>query len=118
MAAILERKAGVDLAGCDLFVNVAGGAEIEDTAADLAVVAALASSARDQIIDPTAILLGEVGLSGEIRTVSQPELRLAEARKLGFRRAVMPTANAARCRGLDIEITHVSDIGAALQALF
>jgi DNA repair protein RadA/Sms len=117
MAAILEKKAGVDLVGCDLFVNVAGGAEIDDTAADLAVVAALASSVRDRVLDPTAILLGEIGLSGEIRAVGQPEIRLAEAKKLGFRRAVLPRANAARCRGLGIEITEVSDLGSALQAL-
>jgi DNA repair protein RadA/Sms len=117
MAAILEKKAGVDLAGCDLFVNVAGGAEIDDTAADLGVVAALASSVRDRVLDPTSVLLGEVGLSGEIRAVSQPEVRLSEARKAGFKRALLPAANAARCRGLGLEMTEVSDISSALQAL-
>ena len=117
LAAVLEKKAGVDLAGRDLFVNVAGGAEIQEPAADLAVVAALTSSVRERALDAHCVVLGEVGLAGEIRAVAQPELRLAEAQKLGFRRAVLPRANAARCRDLRLELLPVSDLAEALAAL-
>ncbi len=117
LAAVLEKKAAVDLALCDVFVNVAGGAEIDEPAADLAVVAALASSARDRPLDPNTVVLGEVGLAGEIRAVGQPELRLREAQRLGFRRAVLPRANAERCRDVPIEQVPVSDVVSALQAL-
>ncbi|MBI2378895.1 MAG: DNA repair protein RadA [Deltaproteobacteria bacterium] len=92
LVAILERRAGLSLAGCDVFVNVAGGLSIEDPAADLAVAAALASSLRDRPISRDVVLFGEIGLSGELRGVSQPEARLAEAKKLGFLRAVVPDA--------------------------
>jgi DNA repair protein RadA/Sms len=117
LAAVLEKKASVDLAGCDVFVNVAGGGSVGEPAADLAVVAALASSIRNRALDPHTVVLGEVGLAGEIRAVSQPELRLREAKKLGFRRAVLPKANLARCQDIAIEQQPVGDVAAALAAL-
>jgi DNA repair protein RadA/Sms len=94
LAAVLEKKVGLELLSCDLFVNVAGGLEVDDPAADLAVVAALASSFRDRVIPARTLLLGEVGLAGEVRAVSQPEVRLAEAARLGFSRALVPAATA------------------------
>lgn len=119
LAAVLEKRGGLDLVGCDLFVNVAGGGEIDEPAADLAVVAALASSLRQRALDPLTVVIGEVGLAGEVRAVTQPELRLAEARKLGFRRAVLPRLSAERCREIEgIELIAVSDVGQALGALF
>jgi DNA repair protein RadA/Sms len=93
LAAVLEKKVGMEILGCDLFVNVAGGLSVDDPAADLATVAALASSFRDGPLPARTLLLGEVGLAGEVRAVSQPEIRLAEAARLGFERALVPAAN-------------------------
>ncbi|HET7826115.1 MAG TPA: DNA repair protein RadA [Anaeromyxobacter sp.] len=94
LAAVLEKKVGIDILPCDLFVNVAGGLSVDDPAADLATLAALASSFRDRAIPARTLVLGEVGLAGEVRAVSQPDIRLAEARRLGFERALVPAANA------------------------
>jgi DNA repair protein RadA/Sms len=94
LAAVLEKKVGMEILSCDLFVNVAGGLSIDDPAADLAAVAALASSFRDRALPARTLVLGEVGLAGEVRAVSQPEIRLAEAARLGFERAIVPAANA------------------------
>jgi DNA repair protein RadA/Sms len=118
LAAVLEKKVGLDILGCDLFVNVAGGLTLEDPAADLATVAALASSFRDKVIDPRTLLLGEVGLAGEVRAVAQAEARLSEAARLGFRRAVVPAGNA---RHVDapsgMEIQGVDTVEGALELL-
>jgi DNA repair protein RadA/Sms len=106
LAAVLEKKVGMELLPCDLFVNVAGGLSVDDPAADLATVAALASSFRDRPLPARTLVLGEVGLAGEVRAVSQPELRLAEAARLGFERAILPAANARHAevpRGLAVE---------------
>jgi len=94
LAAVLEKKVGLDLLGCDLFVNVAGGLTLDDPAADLACVAALASSLRERALDPRTLFLGEVGLAGEVRAVAQADARLAEAARLGFTRALAPAGNA------------------------
>jgi DNA repair protein RadA/Sms len=94
LAAVLEKKIGMEILSCDLFVNVAGGLSLDDPAADLACVAALASSFREQPLPPRTLVLGEVGLAGEVRAVSQLEIRLAEAARLGFERAIVPAANA------------------------
>ncbi len=94
LAAVLEKKVGLEILSCDLFVNVAGGLSVDDPAADLACVAALASSFRDRALPARTLLLGEVGLAGEVRAVSQPEMRLAEAARLGFERALVPAATA------------------------
>ncbi len=94
LAAVLEKKVGLDILGCDLFVNVAGGLTLDDPAADLACALSLASSFRDRAIDPRTLVLGEVGLAGEVRAVVQAEARLAEAARLGFNRAILPAGNA------------------------
>jgi DNA repair protein RadA/Sms len=94
LAAVLEKKVGMEILSCDLFVNVAGGLSVDDPAADLACACALASSFRDRPLPARTLVLGEVGLAGEVRAVSQPEIRLAEAARLGFERAVLPAANA------------------------
>jgi DNA repair protein RadA/Sms len=94
LAAVLEKKVGLEVLSCDLFVNVAGGLSVDDPAADLACIAALASSLRETPLPPRTLVLGEVGLAGEVRAVSQPEIRLAEAARLGFERAIVPAASA------------------------
>jgi DNA repair protein RadA/Sms len=98
LVAVLERRAGLELVGCDVFVNVAGGMHIEEPAADLAVATALASSLRNRAIDPKTVVLGEIGLAGELRAVPQAEARLFEAAKLGFARAIVPAANLRKLR--------------------
>jgi DNA repair protein RadA/Sms len=106
LAAVLEKKVGLEILSCDVFVNVAGGLSVDDPAADLATVGALASSFRDRPIPARTVLLGEVGLAGEVRAVSQPEIRLAEAARLGFERAIVPAANARRAdpvRGMVVD---------------
>jgi len=89
LAAILEKRAGLDLAGCDIFVKVAGGGRIDDPGADLAILTALASSLRERPIPHDTLIVGEVGLTGEIRRVSDLEARLREAARHGFKRAVL-----------------------------
>lgn len=119
LAAVLEKKVGLDILGCDLFVNVAGGMTLEDPAADLATVAALASSFRDKVIDARTLVLGEVGLAGEVRAVAQAEARLSEAARLGFRRAVVPAGNARHAEvPSSIEVVGVETVGDALDRLF
>ncbi len=118
LAAVLEKKVGLDVLGCDLFVNVAGGMTLEDPAADLATVAALASSFRDRAIDARTLVLGEVGLAGEVRAVAQAEARLSEAARLGFRRAVVPAGNARHVETpAGIEVVGVETVEEALQSV-
>jgi len=118
LAAVLEKKVGMEILSCDLFVNVAGGLSVDDPAADLAAVAALASSFRDRTIPPRTLFLGEVGLAGEVRAVSQPEIRLAEAARLGFERAILPAANARHAAApAGIALEGVSTVAEALDRI-
>jgi DNA repair protein RadA/Sms len=90
--AVLTRRVGLRLADQDVFVNVVGGLRVSEPAADLAVAAAIASSDRDRPYPPEVVFVGEIGLSGELRSVSHGAARLREAAKLGFERAVIPAA--------------------------
>ena len=90
ITAVLTRRMGIKLGEQDIFVNVVGGLKIGEPAADLAIAASIASSIRDQAIRADTVMIGEIGLSGELRTVSQLNNRLREASKLGFKRAVVP----------------------------
>ena len=94
IAAVLEKKAGVNLSSHDIFVNVAGGIRLSEPAVDLALAASLASSHTDIPIPPGIVFFGEIGLSGEVTAVSQSAMRIAEAKRLGFIRAVVPAGNA------------------------
>src|SRR5919199_1312339 len=93
LLAVLEKRAGLSLAGDDVYVNIAGGMSIEEPAADLSVVAAVASSVRNRPIPGTTAMFGEVGLAGEVRGIAQAGLRVREAAQMGFRRCIMPEAN-------------------------
>jgi DNA repair protein RadA/Sms len=117
--AVLEARCGLALAGKEVYLNVAGGLRIGEPAADLAVAAALVSAATDRPVPPETVVFGEIGLSGEIRAVSQVEMRLKEAAKLGFTGALTPPrpdgqgkARAARGRdGLEVrEVAHLQDL--------
>ena len=90
IAAVLTRRLGMHLGDQDIFVNVVGGLTIDEPAADLAIAAAIASSMRDIPVRADAVLIGEIGLSGELRWVGQMPARLREAAKLGFRAAIVP----------------------------
>ncbi len=118
LAAVLEKKVGIEILPCDLFVNVAGGLSVDDPAADLAAVAALASSFRERALPPRTLVLGEVGLAGEVRAVTQPELRLAEAARLGFERAILPAASARHADApAGLELVGVATVAEALDRI-
>ena len=100
-------------------MNVAGGLELEDTATDLACVGALASSFRDRPIPARTLVLGEVGLAGEVRAVAQAEARLAEAARLGFERVVLPVGNARHAEiPAGLEVVGVESVQDALDRVF
>ena len=86
----MEKRLGMNLQGEDIFVNLAGGIKITEPALDLGVAAAIASSFQNRPIDPEIVLLGEIGLTGEVRTVIQLDARLVESRRLGFKRCIVP----------------------------
>ncbi len=120
LLAVLEKRAGLNLIGDDVFVNVAGGMTIDEPASDLAVLAAIASSVRNKVVPGTTAMFGEVGLAGEIRGIAQAPLRIREAVQMGFRRCVLPEANidpADRALTGDCELIGVRGVGEALDAL-
>jgi DNA repair protein RadA/Sms len=96
LVAVLQKRVGLGLGGQDIYANVVGGMRIGEPAADLSVALAIASSFRDRPIDSRLVAIGEIGLSGELRSVSQVERRLSEARRLGFDKAVIPASSAKR----------------------
>jgi DNA repair protein RadA/Sms len=118
LAAVLEKKEDVQLVGCDIFVNVAGGLTLSEPASDLAVCAALVSSLRNAPIDPQTLILGEVGLAGEVRAVAQVEPRVVEAAKMGFKRVVLPSGSARRLEDRRLEVVAVDTLKEALETLF
>jgi DNA repair protein RadA/Sms len=93
LLAVLEKRVGLRLGTFDVFVNAAGGVRIEEPSADLGILISIASSFKDKIVDSDAIIIGEVGLGGEIRAVPQVEKRIDEAAKLGFKKAIIPKFN-------------------------
>jgi DNA repair protein RadA/Sms len=118
LLAVIERRAGIDVLGQDVFVNVAGGVRLSEPASDLGLLAAVVSSARGRPVDPHTLCFGEVGLAGEVRAVGNVELRLAEAHKLGFKRCVLPELSRSRLSTKPpLELVGVRDIGGALEAL-
>ena len=117
LLAVLEKRAGLSLAGDDVYVNIAGGMNIEEPAADLSVVAAVASSVRNRGLSPATAVFGEVGLSGEIRGIPQAPLRIREAAQMGFTRVVLPTANMDPSESAGCELIGVRTVGEALDEL-
>jgi DNA repair protein RadA/Sms len=93
LLAVLEKRAGLALGGDDVYLNLAGGISVDEPAVDLAVVAAVASSARNRPIAAGTAVFGEVGLAGEVRATAQAARRVREAEQMGFSRCVMPAAN-------------------------
>jgi DNA repair protein RadA/Sms len=121
LLAVLEKRAGLNLLGDDVFVNVAGGMTVDEPAADLAVLAAIASSVRNRAIPATTAMFGEVGLAGEVRGITQSPLRIREAVQMGFRRLVMPEMNidpTDRVIPGECELVGIRTVGEALDELF
>lgn len=114
MAAVVEKRAHVDLSGFDAYARIAGGLKTADRAIDLPLAIALASSRKDRRVPEGIVALGEVGLGGEIRRVPGTDARLAEAARLGFDRALVPPGTAS-CRGIRLET--VADLNAAVEHL-
>ncbi|MEM1254308.1 MAG: DNA repair protein RadA [Cyanobacteria bacterium P01_H01_bin.21] len=106
--AVLEKRVGIPLSKLDAYVASSGGLNVGEPAADLGIAIAVAASFRDRIVDPESVLIGEVGLGGQVRPVSQIELRLKEAAKLGFKRALVPKGQ--KITGLPMEITEVGRV--------
>ncbi|MFL2948168.1 MAG: DNA repair protein RadA [Nitrospinales bacterium] len=120
LIAIMEKRLGMNLQGEDIFVNLAGGIKITEPALDLGVAAAIASSFQDRPIDAELVLLGEIGLTGEVRTVMQLEARLIEARRLGFKRCIVPhSAKKAKTLLTDgIEISFAKNLTEVFEQIF
>lgn len=117
LVAVLEKKAGLHLGGQDIFLNVAGGARLNEPAADLAMLLAVASSHLDRPVAADAVVFGEVGLAGEVRAVNQPEPRLGEATKLGFKQCILPAGNLRRLSDAGLELNGVATVQEVLQFL-
>jgi DNA repair protein RadA/Sms len=117
LLAVLEKRAGVPLGSQDVYVNVAGGGRVTEPAADLGIVVAAASSYMDRVVPPDVLVVGEVGLTGEVRAVAGLELRLREAAALGFRRAIVPRSNVLEPTKVALEVRGVATVADALNSL-
>lgn len=118
LVAVLEKKVGLHLSGQDIFLNAAGGVRLNEPAADLAMVLAVASSHLDKRVAAQTLILGEVGLTGEVRAISQPEMRLAEAEKMGFHSCILPAGNVRRLKKSSMKLAGVTSVQEALQIAF
>jgi len=118
LVAILEKRVGLNLGHQDIFFNVAGGIRVDEPGADLGIIVAIASSLLNKAVPFKCILLGEVGLTGEVRSINQPEIRLIEAKKMGFDKAILPKNNIRHIKYKDLEIIGVKVIKEAFQYLF
>jgi DNA repair protein RadA/Sms len=115
ITAVLTKRVGLRLGNQDIITNVTGGLKIEEPAADLGIALAIASSFRDVGVDPELVVVGEVGLSGELRAVSQLERRVAEAARLGFKRCLVPKVNARISAPKNIELISASTLREAVR---
>jgi DNA repair protein RadA/Sms len=118
LVAVLEKKVGLTLTGQDIFMNVAGGVKLNEPAADLGMVTAVASSHLDKPVEPHTLLLGEVGLAGEVRGITQPEIRVKEAAKLGFCRCILPAGNLKQVKAKGMELIGVTSVEETLRLVF
>jgi len=119
LVAVMEKKLGLHLMGYDVFVNVAGGARVTEPSVDLAVVAAVASSFTDKAIAEGTLVMGEVGLAGEVRAIGNIDVRAAEAAKMGLTRCLVPHSNLRRMHPVPgLEVVGVKNLEAVLEALF
>ncbi len=119
LIAMLEKRAGLQLTGDDVFVNIAGGLEVDEPAVDLGVVTAIVSSFKTMTIDPHTAVFGEIGLTGEVRGATQASVRAREAQALGFKKIVIPASNVAGLeRLLGVRVVGVRSVDEALDEIF
>ena len=115
----MEKKLGMHLMGYDIFMNVAGGVKVVEPAVDMAIVAAIASSFLDKPIADGTVVLGEIGLTGEVRAIGQVDNRISECRKMGFTRCLVPESNLKRLAAAGgLEIAGVRTISEVVENLF
>ena len=113
LMAVLEKRAGLSLGGCDAYVNVAGGLKLGEPAIDLGIVMAIASSFRNHVLSEDTVIFGEVGLTGEVRGVSMPLQRVKEAEKLGFKTCILPQADLDQIMKLENSVGGMKLVGVA-----
>jgi DNA repair protein RadA/Sms len=119
LVAILEKKMGLQLTGHDIFLNVAGGVQLDEPAADLGAVLAVASSFLNRSVDPHTVVAGEVGLAGEVRAIAQAEARVREGAKLGFKRVILPETSRRQLPSLTgVDLRGVQSLNEAWDQLF
>ena len=119
LLAVLEKRANLRTYNQDVYINVAGGLELSEPAADLALCAAVASSLKDKPVGPEIAIMGEVGLAGEVRTVPQCERRISECARLGFTTLIVPRTNAGRVKAAEgVKVIGVDTVAQALSVLF
>jgi DNA repair protein RadA/Sms len=119
LVAVMEKKIGLQMIGNDIFMNVAGGVKIDEPAVDLAILAAIASSFLDKPVAGDTLVLGEVGLAGEVRAIGNLEIRLTEAAKMGFLRCLVPRGSLKRLDApAQIELIGVGNVAEAMEVLY
>jgi DNA repair protein RadA/Sms len=119
LAAVMEKQLGMHLMGYDIFMNVAGGVKVIEPAVDMAIVSAIASSFLDKPVSGGTVVIGEVGLTGEVRAVGQIDKRVAEAKKMGFKRCLVPDSNLKRILDIDgVEVSGIKKVSEAVDTLF
>ena len=117
LMAVIEKRIGLQMADYDAYVNIAGGMKVNEPALDLALVMAFISSFKNKVISPDTIVFGEVGLAGEVRAISQAEQRVAEAKKLGFKKVIMPAVSLKNIKEDGIELVGVNNIKEASEQI-
>ena len=117
LMAVIEKRIGLQMADYDAYVNIAGGMKVTEPALDLALVMAFISSFKNRVISPDTIVFGEVGLAGEVRAISQAEQRVAEAKKLGFKKVIMPAVSLKNIKEDGIELIGVNNIKEASEQI-
>jgi DNA repair protein RadA/Sms len=119
LAAVMEKQLGMHLMGYDIFMNVAGGVKVIEPAVDMAIVSAIASSFLDKAVPDGTVVLGEVGLTGEVRAIGQVDTRVAEVKKMGFKRCLVPDGNFKRVRDIEgIKVAGIKTVSEAVDTLF
>ncbi len=119
LVAVMEKRLAIRLLNHDVFLNIAGGVRVEEPGVDLGVIASITSSFKDKLIDPEMVVFGEVGLGGEVRGVSQAEVRVREAARLGFKRCLLPKQNQEKMKGVKgIELVGAKTVREAIDILF
>ncbi len=117
LMAVIEKRIGLQMADYDAYVNIAGGMKVTEPALDLALVMAFISSFKNKVINPDTIVFGEVGLAGEVRAISQAEQRVVEAKKLGFKKVIMPAVSLKTIKEDGIELVGVNNIKEASEQI-